>query len=344
MQYRLKFLNIIGATLLLSLATTLQLTSNLFTSKALAQAITNTDSPLRDDDNQRTPTQAQTTEDKKAQADRLYKEGIELLRQRQLQQAAEKFQKVLAIRKELRDDEGQMKASYVLGSIYEQLGQNNRAQEYYPPASESLKPILRTLTIDPEEERLIAEELEQIGKQIKNQAARLYQRGIQQLSKGQLQQALQTFQQVLAIHRELESQNLRNESGKMKAFSQIAIIYELLGQSDRAQEYYQQARTSPTSTEDLATLRSRGNAQRDEDEDPKTRAARLFREGSQQLEKGQFQVALATFQQVLGIRKKLADRKGEAEALFQLGKVHERMGNKNWAQQFYQRSREIAVR
>lgn len=285
----------------------------------------------------KTLAQTQTNQDRSVEADRLYQQGIELLRKRQLPQAVEKFQEVLAIRQEI-GDYGEERVRYLIGSIYEQLGESDRAQKYYPPETESFRRVSSDI---PEEQRLINEELNQITREIKKQADRLYQQGIQQLRQDKLQQALQTFHQVLAIHKELGFGEIRSTktAEEKKVLYQIASVYEQLGESEQAENIIREAETRV-----VYSLSFIQDVQRDDDEDPKTRADRLFKEGSQQLEKGELSIAQIKFEQVLGIRKKLGDRKGQTETLLLLAKVHERLGNKNWAEQLNRRAREIGLR
>lgn len=325
----------VSVILVVTSAFLLPVTIDCMSLKALAQTQTN-----------------QNREARKAEADRLYQQGIELLRKRQLPQVVEKFQEALVIYQEIQDY-GEERLRYLIGNIYEQLGESDRAQKYYPPERESLRSVSSYI---PEEQRLIEEELNQIAREIKKQADRLYQQGIQQLKQEQLQQALQAFQQVLAIYKELEfgARSSTKTVDKKKVLYQIISIYEQLGESEQAKKYYKEAEIfvpvfpvyvgrRPRRVAGGGT-RAEPNVQRDDDEDPKTKADRLFKEGSQQLETGELRVARIKFEQVLGIRKKLGDRKGQTETLILLAKVHERLGNKNWAEQLNRRAREIGLR
>lgn len=279
----------------------------------------------------------QNREARKAEADRLYQQGIELLRKRQLPQVVEKFQEALVIYQEIQDY-GEERLRYLIGNIYEQLGESDRARKYYPSEYEPPREVSSNI---PEEKRLTYEELLQVEKQIKNQADRLYQQGIQQLRRNQLQRALHTFQQVLAIHEELGFGKIRSikTADEKKVLYQIASIYEQLGESEQAEKIISEAEKRV-----FYALSLIENFQRDDDENPKTRADRLFKEGSHLLEKGELRLAITAFEQVLGIRKKLGDRKGQTETLILLAKVHERLGNKNWAEQLNRRAREIGLR
>jgi tetratricopeptide (TPR) repeat protein len=75
--------------------------------------------------------------------------------------------------------------------------------------------------------------------------------------------------------------------------------------------------------------------------DRKIEADRLFQTGMQQLQRNQLQPALATFQQVLAIRRELGDKIGQGQTLFQLGQVSEKLGQNQQAQDYYRQAREI---
>ena len=176
----------------------------------------------------------------------------------------------------------------------------------------------------------------------KTRADRLYQQGIQQLNRRQLQPALRTFQQVLTIRRQLG-----DRKGEAQALYRISNVYDRLGQKKQADNYFRQARAIPTAPPQTTSRMSRGTFLRDEDvarvstaQERKTRADRFYQQGLEQLNKKQSQAALQTFQQVLTIRRQLGDRKGESLALFQIGKAYEQLGQKNRAQQYYREARE----
>lgn len=185
----------------------------------------------------------------------------------------------------------------------------------------------------------------QTNQQRRTTAERLYQQGIQQLNRKQLQAALRTFQQVLTIRRQIG-----DRKGEQQALYRISNVYQQLGQKKQAENYLRQARAIPTVPPQTTARMSRGTSLRDEDvarvstaEERKARADRFYQQGLQQLNKKQSQAALQTFQQVLAIRRQLGDRKGESLALFQIGKAYEQLGQKQRAQQYYREARERLV-
>jgi tetratricopeptide (TPR) repeat protein len=69
----------------------------------------------------------------------------------------------------------------------------------------------------------------QTREQRNDEALRLYQVGVQQLNKGQFQEALAIFEQALAIFREI-----RNRQGEGTTLNNIGAVYNSLGQYPQA--------------------------------------------------------------------------------------------------------------
>lgn len=55
------------------------------------------------------------------------------------------------------------------------------------------------------------------------------------------------------------------------------------------------------------------------------------------------QIALTTFQQVVAIRTEIGDNMGLGQALFQIGKVYDRLRQPQQAQNYYRQARELGV-
>jgi tetratricopeptide (TPR) repeat protein len=70
----------------------------------------------------------------------------------------------------------------------------------------------------------------------RTEALKLYQLGTQQYRKGQLKEALATFQQVLTITREIQDRAVEGAT-----LNNIGFVYERFGQYPKALEYYQQS-------------------------------------------------------------------------------------------------------
>jgi len=113
MHRRLKSLSLATATLLLSLFTPLLPLTLKF-------------EPLA--------AQAQTTQDRNAEAMRLYEEGLQLLDRSQFREALEKFQKALVIVREIGDRQGEGDTLNNIGRVHRNLGQYAKALEFYQQA------------------------------------------------------------------------------------------------------------------------------------------------------------------------------------------------------------------
>jgi CHAT domain-containing protein/Flp pilus assembly protein TadD len=70
-------------------------------------------------------------------------------------------------------------------------------------------------------------------------------------------------------------------------------------------------------------------------------ANRLFNLANQQFQQNQFELALATLQKTLEIRRRIRDLGGEGDTLFKLGQVQEVLGNYEQALNSYQQAAEI---
>lgn len=92
-----------------------------------------------------------------------------------------------------------------------------------------------------------------------------------------------------------------------------------------------------------ASIRS-GASQRDDDNSTPNRkieADRLFQIGVGQLQTNQLQPALATFQQVLAIRREMGDKLGEKETLLKLAEVYQKQGQNDRAQEYFRQAEAI---
>ncbi len=115
MQSRPKHLTCITATLLLLLTSPLQLPGT-----PLGKLILLAQEP--------------TTQVRKAEAERLYREGIEQFNRGQLQESLETFQLVLVILREIGDRKGEGNTLTNIGVIYVKLGDFTKALEFYQQA------------------------------------------------------------------------------------------------------------------------------------------------------------------------------------------------------------------
>ncbi|GAB4194382.1 MAG: hypothetical protein Fur006_40060 [Coleofasciculaceae cyanobacterium] len=337
MHSRLRYLSLAATTLLLAVTyPLLPLTSHL--------------APL--------PAQAQTAQDRKAQALRLNKEGLQQLNRGQFREALEKFQEALVIVREIGDRENEGTLLNNIGTAYHSLNQ-------YPQALESYQRAL-----------VIARE---IGDR-QGEGKTLFNIGVVYGSQSQYSRALEFYQQSLAIRRELGDRNNEvltlnkigwvyrilgqypqaleshqqaltiaeaegDRWGEGESRHATGVIYFMVGQYGKALEFYQQAlaiyrELSDSPNSDRAASRYWRGIILNSD-----RAASRYWEGiilngigfvRERL--GQYPEALELYQQALAIATELGDRTGEGVNFNGLGRVYSNLGEFSKALEFYQQA------
>jgi CHAT domain-containing protein/Flp pilus assembly protein TadD len=200
----------------------------------------------------------------------------------------------------------------------------------------------------------------QTREQRNNEAVRLYQVGFQQLSQGQFREALETFEQVLVIAREIGNRQVEGVT-----LNNIGLVYNNLGQYPQALEFYQQALAIAKVIGDKAmkgmTLNNIGLVYRNQRQYPQAlefyqqalaiakaishkagEGTTLSNIGAVYLDLGQYPQALESFQQALAIAKAIGDKAGEGTRLNNIGAVYDSLGQYPQALEFYQQA--LAIR
>lgn len=188
------------------------------------------------------------------------------------------------------------------------------------------------------------------------EAIRLSEQGRHQLATGQLQKALKTFQQVLAIRRKIGSR-----ADEAEALSNLGETYNDLSQYDRAVEILQQSLSIHTqignrrgegetlsilgevynnlgqTAKALETLKQALASHREVREgagEGKT----LYRLGLVYISLSQNEEAIESLQQALSIQRKVKDFLSEGRTLQTIGLVYRRQGQYDRALEFYQQA------
>ena len=155
----------------------------------------------------------------------------------------------------------------------------------------------------------------------KAEALQLFRQGKQQIYRGQFREALQTFQQVLVIVREIGEQQ-----GEGATLNNIGLVYRTQGQYGKALDFYQQALTIEKAVGDRtgkdATLNNIGGIYRTQ---------------------GQYGKALDFYQQALTIEKAVGDRAGKGATLSNIGGVYGELGQYDKALGFYQQALTVQI-
>jgi tetratricopeptide (TPR) repeat protein len=151
------------------------------------------------------------------------------------------------------------------------------------------------------------------AKSIKEEASELTSLGTLHRQAGEMQKALEYFNQTLEIWRRAGSHN-----GEALALNDIGRVYADLGQDQKALDFYNQA---------LPLWRESGNRRGE--------ALTLNNMGKTYSDMGQEQKALAVCNQALPIWREVSNRDGEASTLNNLGKIYSDLGEKQKALEDY---------
>ncbi|HAX77728.1 MAG TPA: Fis family transcriptional regulator [Cyanobacteria bacterium UBA11372] len=261
---------------------------------------------------------AQTTAERKAEADRLFQQGIQQLQISQLHAAIQSFQQALTIYREIKDRRTEGFALIFLGAAYSDQGDATQAIEY----------LQQGLVIARE---LNDRQLEESGQEVlsivqrqsdprKAEADRLLQQGIQQSQTSQFRAALQSWEQALAIYREI-----KDRQGEGRSLGNLGNAYYSLGDYQKAIGYSQQV---------LNIARQIGDRQAE--------GAALGNLGIAYDSLGDYQKAIEYQQQRLAIAREIGDRQGEGNALGNLGNAYYSLGDYQKAIEYQQQRLAIA--
>ena len=285
-----------------------------------------------------------TPEQKQAEADRLFNQGIKEFYRSQYPQALQSWQQALTILREIGNRRGEGNALGNLGGAYYFLGQYQLAIDYYQQALTIYREIGNRrgegnalgnlgnayyslgqyqLAIEYHQQHLtIAREIG--DRRVEGNA--LGNLGNAYNSLGQYQLAIDYYQQALTISREIG-----DREGEGNALGNLGLAYNSLGQYQLAIDYYQQALTI---LREIGDRRGEGNA--------------LGCLGSAYQSLGQYQLAIEYHQQHLAIAREIRDRQGEGNALGCLGNDYLCLGQYQPAIDYHQQrltiSREIGDR
>lgn len=264
--------------------------------------------------------QAQTSVNRKAEADKLYKNGRELYKSGKFREALVTYQKVLAVYREIGNQLNIAKTLYEIGSTYIQLSEYADARDFLNQALVIYRQIGEKLSI--------TKILNSLG------AVASY------LS--EYQQALDFYKQALAANK-----NVGDNSSAAVSLNGIGFIYQQTGFYSQAQEYYQQSLALWQKIGDQVgigqILKSIGVVHDDIGEysqalkfyqqalaiaqtvkNPKEQGDILNNIGLVYQELGEYSGALEFYQQALAIRRKIGDFSGEGTTLLNIGLAYSR--------------------
>ncbi|BAZ33735.1 hypothetical protein NIES4074_62490 (plasmid) [Cylindrospermum sp. NIES-4074] len=281
-----------------------------------------------------TTAQAQTSQDRKTEADKLFEQGIQQFQRSQYPDAMQSWQQALAMYQQLKDRNGEANSLMNLGIAYNSLGQYPKAIDFYQQSLAIFREIgdrkgeakpLNNLGIAYESLGQYPKAIEfyqqslaifrEIGDR-NGQADALNNLGLAYRNLGQYPKAIEFCQQSLAIFREIGDRN-----GEAKPLNNLGIAYESLGQYPKAIEFYQQS---------LAIFRDIG--------DRNGEAISLGNLGSAYKSLGQNPKAIEFYQQSLAIQREIGDIEGQGSNLYNIGLTLQKQQQPELAIVFYKQS------
>nr|WP_290226756.1 CHAT domain-containing tetratricopeptide repeat protein [Trichocoleus desertorum] len=284
------------------------------------------------------PLLAETQQNRRAEADRLFREGQQLLDKEEYQAALIKLQQALKTYQAISERSAVGTSLSNIGSTYYSLGQYAKALEYHQ----------QSLAIRQE-----LGERSAVGTSLSNIGSTYY-------SLGQYAKALEYHQQSLAISREVG-----DRSGEGASLSNIGRIYDSLGQYAKALEYHQQSLAISREVGDRpgkgTSLNNIGLAYDSLGQYTKAleyhqQSLAISREVGDRSGKGtslnnigriydslgQYAKALEYYQQSLAVSREVGDRSGEGTSLNNIGLAYDGLGQYTKALEYYQQSLAIS--
>jgi CHAT domain-containing protein/Tfp pilus assembly protein PilF len=154
----------------------------------------------------------------------------------------------------------------------------------------------------------------------KTAADQLFKQGIEQYQKRQLEAAIKSWQQALALYKQLQ-----DDQGEKAALSGLGAAYLGLANYSKAIETMQSL---------LPIAKATG--------DRKSEAQALGNLGIAYKESGRYDKAIKSQQQALALMRVIKDRQGEGQVLGNLGNAYEAVGDYDQSIDAYQQSLSIA--
>ncbi|GAA6622323.1 CHAT domain-containing protein [Scytonema sp. NUACC26] len=281
---------------------------------------------------------AQTTDNRKQEADKLLKQGNQQFKTSQYKAALNSYEQALKIYQSIGDQLGEGNSLGNLGNTYSSLGEYKQAIKYYQQHLEIAHAIGDRygegnslgnlgLAYDSLGEYKQAIKYHQQSLEIKRaignrlgEGATLGNLGVAYSSLGEYKQAIKYHQQSLEIARAIG-----NRYGEGAALGNLGNAYDSLGEYKQAIQYHQQhleiARAIDDRNGEGASLSGLGNAYNS---------------------LGEYKQAIQYHQQHLEIARAIGNRNGEGATLGNLGLAYRSLGEYKQAIQYHQQSLEIA--
>jgi CHAT domain-containing protein/tetratricopeptide (TPR) repeat protein len=281
---------------------------------------------------------AQTPAARRAEADRLFQQGIEQDNNSQFAAALQSWQQALIIYREIKNRYGEVLALGLQGETYLKLGDKANAIASFKQALTIAKEINNQDLEKLAQERLQFAQTENDPR--KAAADRLLQQGFEQYQTSQFTAALQSLQQALIIYRQI-----KNRYGEARALGLQGEAYLKLGDKANAIASFKQALAiaKEINNQELEKIAQEALQFAQTQNDPRKAAAdRLLQQGVEQNQTSQFTAALQSLQQALIIYRQIKNRYGEGAALGNLGNAYNALEEYDKAIEYYTSSLAIA--
>ncbi len=277
---------------------------------------------------------AQTAQEQKTEADKLFQKGAQQFRSGQFREALQTYQQVLEIRRATGDKAAIGKTLDSIGEVYISLSEYSSALDVLQQALE-----MRTSAGDRAGE-----------------GETLHNTGVVYLNLGQYNRALELLNRALAIHREV-----KNRGGEGTVLGSIGAVYHRQNEFSRSLEFYQQALAIHKEVGDIAgtgsDLAGIGAVYQQQGElaraldfyqqalathrqigDRAGEGVALANLGAVYQQLGESPRALESYQQALAIIKETGDRAGEAITLGNIGFLLKKQNQQVLAIAFYKQA------
>ncbi len=278
--------------------------------------------------------QAETTQERKAEADQLFKAGTQQLNTGQFREALQTFEQALGIYKVLGDRQSERTTLNNIGFVYKSVGHYAQALKYFEQAL-----IIAKEVGDKAGEGIILHNIgavynslgqyadalkfyEQalvIRQQVGDKAGEkdtLNNIGLAYSNLGQYADALKFYEQALVIIKQVG-----NKAGEGITLYNIGLVYNRLGEYAQALKFYEQA---------LVIAQEIG--------DKAGESRNLNNIGLVYTYLGQYPQALKYLEQALVIVKQVGDKAGEGTTLGNIGNVYNSLGQYRDALKFYEQA------
>ena len=321
---------------------------------------------------------AQTTQDRKAEADRLLQQGIQQYQISQFEAAFQSWQQALTIYREIKDSRGEGAVLGNLGIVYRNIGKYDKAIEFQLQSLAISREIKDRLGEGQSlgnlgnayfslgkydkaiEFHLQALEILRETKNRQGEGSVLGSLGLAYESLGKYDKAIEFQLQRLAIAREI-----KDRLGEGNALGNLGIAYNSLGKYDKAIEFHLQSLAIAQEIKDrLGEGKALGNlgvaydslAKYDKAIEFHLQSLAIKREIKDRLGEGntlgnlgiayyslgKYDKAIEFYLQRLAIAQEIKDRSGEGRALGNLGAAYNSLGKYDKAIEFHLQNLAIA--